>query len=219
MTVYEKIATVMKSIDYLKKDGFVTTGRGAGYRAMTDEKVLSTIRPKLIDAGLIMIPVKMTSRRADEQIQSQDGNVRVNRITDVEVTYRIINVDDSTDFVEVVSAGTGVDTQDKGIGKAMTYAKKYALLNTLLIPSGDDPDRIASDRYTDILELGEKDDEIENKLAEEEDKNMLVNQIITLAESKKINKTLISKEGYKGKSWDALTYEQLREIKKEVAKL
>ena len=63
MTVYEKILSVMASVEYLKKDGFVETGKGKGYKALTDEKVLSAIRPALVKAGLIMLPVKMETRR------------------------------------------------------------------------------------------------------------------------------------------------------------
>ena len=34
--------------------------------------------------------------------------------------------------------------QDKGVGKAMTYAYKYMLLRTFAIPTGEDPDKISS---------------------------------------------------------------------------
>ena len=43
---------------------------------------------------------------------------------------------------EIVGYGHGVDTQDKGAGKATTYALKYALLYTFMVPTGkiDDAD-------------------------------------------------------------------------------
>ena len=42
--------------------------------------------------------------------------------------------------------GQGVDSQDKGAGKATTYALKYALLYAFLVPTGkiDDSDNIHS---------------------------------------------------------------------------
>ena len=62
----------------------------------------------------------------------------------MDVAYKIVNTDDPEDFTTAVSSGTGVDTQDKGVGKAMTYAYKYLLLRTFAIPTGEDPDRTAS---------------------------------------------------------------------------
>ena len=53
---------------------------------------------------------------------------------------RFVNVDDAADFIEVATAGYGIDDQDKGPGKAISYAVKYALLKTLGLESGDDPD-------------------------------------------------------------------------------
>ena len=49
----------------------------------------------------------------------------------------------------VMGYGHGVDSQDKSAGKATTYALKYALLNTFLVPTGDidDTDNTHSDTY------------------------------------------------------------------------
>lgn len=55
----------------------------------------------------------------------------------------------------------------------MTYAYKYLLLRTFAIPTGDDPDKVSSDVYTENL-TGERDrprdqmnpDEMVAKLAE-----------------------------------------------------
>ena len=58
----------------------------------------------------------------------------------VKMTMRIINIDDSTQFIEVESFGRGLDAGDKGFGKASTYARKYALLNAYKLATGEDPD-------------------------------------------------------------------------------
>ena len=83
--------------------------------------------------------------------------------TTVDVMYRVQNVDDKEDFIEVVSSGTGADTQDKGVGKAMTGAYKYMLLKTFAIPTGDDPDKICSDE----LDAKQKENPKEEKAKEE----------------------------------------------------
>ena len=211
-TVYEKILAVMGSVNYLNKDGFVETGKGKGYKALTDEKVLGAVRPALVSAGLVILPVKMEQQRTDEQVKAYDGSTKTNRITDVSVTYRIINVEDPKDYVEVVSAGTGVDTQDKGIGKAMTYAKKYAILNSFLIPSGEDTDQISSDKYTEQLMGAAPAPEPAPAPAQGSSRDINIKTIIILAE-KYGKANVINANGYNGRPWDQLTDEQVTKLK------
>lgn len=213
-TVYEKIQQVMGSVNYLNKDGFVETGKGKGYKALTDEKVLGAVRPALVSAGLVILPVKMEQQRTDEQVKAYDGSTKTNRITDVSVTYRIINVDDPKDYVEVVSAGTGVDTQDKGIGKAMTYAKKYAILNSFLIPSGEDTDQISSDKYTEQLMGAAPAPEPAPTPAPAQGSSRDINikTIIFLAE-KCGKQAVINANGYNGRTWDQLTDDEVTKLK------
>lgn len=215
-TVYEKILAVMGSVNYLNKDGFVETGKGKGYKALTDEKVLGAVRPALVSAGLVILPVKMEQQRTDEQVKAYDGSTKTNRITDVSVTYRIINVEDPKDYVEVVSAGTGVDTQDKGIGKAMTYAKKYAILNSFLIPSGEDTDQISSDKYTEQL-MGtapapEPTPTPAPAPAQGSSRDINIKTIIILAE-KYGKANVINANGYNGRTWDQLTDDEVKKLK------
>ena len=214
-TVYEKILAVMSAVNYLNKDGFVETGKGKGYKALTDEKVLAAVRPALVAAGLVILPVKMEQQRTDEQVKAYDGSTKTNRITDVSVTYRIINVSNPDDFVEVVSSGTGVDTQDKGIGKAMTYAKKYAILNSFLIPSGEDTDQISSDKYTEqLMGAAPAQAPAEEPAApvQQSDRAINIKTIIFLAE-KCGKQTVINANGYNGRTWDQLTDDEVKKLK------
>lgn len=130
MNIYEKIKAVMSEVEYLSKDDSVEF-KTTKYKAISEEKVTSTVRKSLIKNGLVILPVK--------QSHTRDGIV-----TAVDVTYRIVNTEKPEEFVEVVSSGTGADTQDKGVGKAMTYAYKYMLLRTFAIPTGEDPDKVSS---------------------------------------------------------------------------
>ena len=216
MTVYQKILSVMGSVGYLNKDGFVETGKGKGYKALTDEKVLAAVRPALVSAGLVMLPVKMEQKRTDEQVEGYDGKMKTNRVTDVSVTYRIINAENPDDFVEVVSSGTGVDTQDKGIGKAMTYAKKYAILNSFLIPSGEDTDQISSDKYTEQL-MGAAPAQTPAPTpapapAQGSSREINIKTIIFLAE-KCGKQAVINANGYNGRTWDQLTDDEVTKLK------
>lgn len=135
MNIYQKIAEVMKDVQYLCKDDHVKFNT-TNYKAISEEKVTSTVRESLIKNGIAIVPVA--------QEHSREGT-----LSTVNVTYRIQNIEEVDDYVLAVSSGTGADTQDKGVGKAMTYSYKYMLLRTFAIPTGEDPDKISSAELDD----------------------------------------------------------------------
>ena len=147
MNLYEKIAAVMSDVAYLAKDDNVATDGGKSYKAISEEKVTSTVRASLLKNKLVILPIAQEHKREDERITDSYGKEKINRITTVNVTYRIVNTEKPEEYIDVSSSGTGVDTQDKGVGKAMTYAYKYMLLRTFAIPTGDDADKLSSDLY------------------------------------------------------------------------
>lgn len=139
MNIYQKINEVMKNIEYLAKDDKVEFGT-TKYKAISEEKVTTVVRDQLVKNGIVIVPIEQESENK-ELIRTEKS---VNMLASVHVKYRIQNIDDVNDYIEVESNGTGVDTQDKGVGKAMTYAYKYMLLRTFAIPTGEDPDKISS---------------------------------------------------------------------------
>ena len=142
MNIYQKIQAIMKEVQYLAKDDKVEFGN-TKYRALSEEKVTSNMRQKLIDYGLIVFPTYQSSNR-------------VGQITHVDVTYLMVNVDNPEECITIASCGDGADSQDKGSGKAMTYAYKYMWLRTFGIPTGEDPDKISSAEL-DAIEASKKD--------------------------------------------------------------
>lgn len=133
--LYRKISEVMKDVAYLKKDDHIKFG-STNYKAISEEKVTQAVRASLIKHGLIILPVN--------QEHSKEGN-----LSTVNTTYKIVDIDTGI-YEEIVSSGTGVDTQDKGVGKAMTYAYKYLLLRTFAIPTGEDPDKVSNEEIEDM---------------------------------------------------------------------
>lgn len=130
MNIYEKIAAIMSDVQYLAKDDRVQFNQ-TDYKALSEEKVTSILRAEMLKHKLVVFPVQQTS--------SRQGN-----ISHVDVVYRIVNVESPDEFIEVASCGDGADTQDKGSGKAMTYAFKYMWLRTFALPTGEDSDKIAN---------------------------------------------------------------------------
>lgn len=136
MNIYEKISAIMQDVQYLAKDDHVSFGN-TNYKALSEEKVTSIMRAKLTQYKLVVFPVEQTSNRTGS-------------ITHVDVKYRMVNVEAPEEFIEIVSCGDGADTQDKGSGKAMTYAFKYMWLRTFALPTGEDPDKISSEELEAI---------------------------------------------------------------------
>ena len=155
--IYQKILEVMKNIEYLSKDDAVAFGT-TKYRAMSEEKVTMTVRKELIKQGLVVFPI--------EQTVEKDGH-----ITTTNTTYKMVNTENPEEFVILASSGQGSDTQDKGVGKAMTYSFKYMLLRTFAIPTGEDPDKVASEQI-DYEEALVKKKATLKKLLEETDSDV-----------------------------------------------
>lgn len=130
MNLYEKISAIMADVQYLAKDDKVEFG-STKYKALSEEKVTSIMRAECLKYKLVVFPVSQCANRSGS-------------ITHVDVTYRMVNVEDPEEYIEIASCGDGADTQDKGSGKAMTYAFKYMWLRTFALPTGEDPDKISS---------------------------------------------------------------------------
>lgn len=140
MNLYQKISRVMRDIQYLQKDDKVSTGGNNSYKAMSEEKVTQVVRESLIANGLVILPVAQAHSR--DELRDKEGVLK-GYLSIVDTQYKIVDID-TGQFELLASSGTGADTQDKGVGKAMTYSYKYLLLRTFAIPTGDDPDKVSS---------------------------------------------------------------------------
>lgn len=124
--VHQRLALAMGEVDYIQKE----QKKGMSYTIVSHDAVTAKVRPILLSKGIVYYPV-----RCDH---SQDGNR-----AECSMTIRFVNIDEPTDFFDVPTFGYGIDSQDKGPGKAMSYAVKYALLKALGLETGDDPDHDA----------------------------------------------------------------------------
>ena len=128
--IYQRIAAVMADVGYVQKDGKIKGG--PGYTYVRHDDVVRKLRPAIIKHGLValasVVPESVT----------QDGN-RTTAITEL----RVVNTDNPNESVTVHALGYGIDSQDKGPGKAASYGKKYALLQLFMLETGDDPEQDA----------------------------------------------------------------------------
>ena len=130
MNIYEKMSAIMQDVQYLAKDDQVKFGT-TSYKALSEEKVTGIMRAELIKHKLVIYPIQQSASR-------------IGQITHVDVMYRLVNVENPEEYIDIASCGDGADSQDKGSGKAMTYAFKYMWLRAFALPTGEDPDKISS---------------------------------------------------------------------------
>ena len=137
--IHRRLLWVQANTPTLAKDLDVSTGRGS-YKGISHDSVVGAIRPLLVQAG---IAVTMTVERHyhEFRVVETSAGTKSAHWHEVDCVFTFTNIDQPEDFIEVKGSGTGLDTQDKGYGKATSYAKKYALLTATLAQTGEDPER------------------------------------------------------------------------------
>lgn len=138
--LYKRIQAVANDIRNIEKNMTVGSGNYA-YRAVQDIDVTLAVKEAETRHGLASIPIKQDLVRSEVlRVMKDRGGEAIQYVDIVKMTLRIINTDNPTEFIDVESFGRGLDSGDKGFGKASTYARKYALLNAYKIATGEDPD-------------------------------------------------------------------------------
>jgi len=122
--VYERMLAVMASVTGVLKDKAAPQAIG-GYRFASHDAVVGALRAAIVENGLVIVP--------SIHEHGQDGNR-----TWMLVEVRVVNAQCPEDSAAVYTLGFGVDSQDKGPGKAMSYATKMALLKMFCLPTGED---------------------------------------------------------------------------------
>ena len=136
------ILSVMEEVKGIEKSMQVGTGR-MQYKGVPDKEVKKIIGSSMQKNGLVMLPTTVIpTTRIDrwEQTDQYGTKQKQSVFTEVITTYKLMH--ESGEFIDISGYGQGVDSQDKGAGKATTYALKYALLYAFLVPTGtiDDAD-------------------------------------------------------------------------------
>lgn len=153
MNIYQKMAAITAELQTVAKNLMVDTGKGKGYKAVSERDIIDAVKPLEEKHGVYSYPCErqVLESQTLESESTYNGNVtkKTTFFTRIRTVYRFVNVDDPLDYIETVTFAEGIDAQDKGSGKAMTYGDKYALMKAYKISTGDDPDQQASadERY------------------------------------------------------------------------
>ena len=147
-TLLQRILAVMDDVSYIEKDTTVKVSSSSSYKAVSHDAVTAEIRASMINHGIVSWISGIESTDETIEIKTQYGE-KAATLTKVAMKITYCSVDDKDDFIVTESLGYGLDSGDKGPGKAISYAKKYAHLKTFDLLTGEDSDYHASpDRPT-----------------------------------------------------------------------
>jgi hypothetical protein len=131
LNLRQKLAEVRRRIGYVQKRGHSEYGN---YSYVTAADIAGGIGDLLAELGVIVIP-----RLENITYESAASRGETTRMARVVMAYTFADVDSREQLAARV-AGQGLDPGDKAPYKAMTGALKYALLQSFLLATGDDPE-------------------------------------------------------------------------------
>lgn len=148
MNIYEKMLAATVEVGNVAKNLEVGIGKNR-YKATGEADVLAAVKKIEAKYGIYSYPISRkivasdtyTTTKTYDNGNSSESTTLFMRL---EIVYRFLNIEKPEEYIDIVSYGDGVDTNDKAPGKAMTYADKYALMKAYKIITGDDPDQDAS---------------------------------------------------------------------------
>ncbi len=148
MNIFEKMAAITKELQTVGKNLTVGVGNNK-YKAVSERDILDAVKPLEAKYGVYSYPVNREVLESNMLESEKTYNGQTTKtttfMTRIMTVYRFVNVEKPDDYIETTTFAEGIDTQDKGSGKAMTYGDKYALMKAYKISTGDDPDQNASE--------------------------------------------------------------------------
>lgn len=147
--IFQRMAAVTAELQTVAKNLTVSTGGKNSYKAVSERDIIDAVKPIEVKHGIYSYPCnrEVIESQTLESESSYNGSVtkKTTFFSRIKTTYRFVNVDKPDEYIDMVTFAEGIDAQDKGSGKAMTYGDKYALMKAYKISTGDDPDQTASE--------------------------------------------------------------------------
>lgn len=145
LNIYQRLHAVMKAIDYVQKEDKKVNNQ---YTFVSHDAVTAKCRKEFVEHGILSIPSVTNHEAVVGTTKKKVYIAGKESYIDEEITKTIltvnvdfVNIDNPHEKISTVSMGYGLDNQDKGVGKAYSYAVKYAYLKVLGLETGDDPER------------------------------------------------------------------------------
>lgn len=136
----------MKEVKGMEKNSRVGGDSKNAYNGTKDQDVKEVFNEAMAKNGLCILTIDIEEdTQVDRWVDPKYQNQKQSVFTKVKTKYLLLH--ESGESQTICGYGHGVDPQDKGAGKATTYALKNALLYTFLTPVGkiDDTETTHSD--------------------------------------------------------------------------
>lgn len=156
MNIYEKMLNITNEIAKVNKNLTVGEGKSA-YKAVGEADILKAVKELEFKYKVYSYPSNRELVESTMYTTTNQYGDKNNIFSRIKTTYRFVNIEKPDEYIETITYAEGIDTQDKGAGKAMTYSDKYALMKAYKIITGDDPDQNASPE-NEILKNNKKQD-------------------------------------------------------------
>ncbi len=199
--IYAKLLGITTEMQVVAKNLKVQQTKQSSYRAVSERDILDAVKPLETKYGVYSYPARRTVLESNmlESESTYNNNVtkKTTFMTRIETIYRFVNVDNPDEYIETTVYSEGIDSQDKGSGKAMTYADKYALMKVYKISTGDDPDKEASKEENYKAASTEKKNSYSTKQSETEAQLKQLYSIATANGFTLEDVTLIAKAKFK----------------------
>lgn len=154
MNIYEKLSAITNELSAVAKNLEVGVGQSK-YNAVGEADVLAAVKPLEYKYRIYSYPcgrrilestiIENETYVVDYKTKEKEKVIKKTFFERIETDYCFVNIDKPEEKIKVTTYGDGIDSQDKSVGKAMTYADKYALLKAYKIITGEDPDQKASE--------------------------------------------------------------------------
>ena len=181
MNIYEKMLNITNEIASVNKN--LTVGEGKSkYKAVGEADVLKAVKELEFKHKVYSYPVNREIIESTMYTTSNQYGEKNNIFSRIKTTYRFVNVENPDEYIEIISYAEGIDTQDKGAGKAMTYSDKYALMKAYKIITGEDPDQNPS-----------QEEKVTNKTYTKQKQERIQDELVSDVQAKGIYKALIKK--------------------------
>lgn len=200
LNLYQKINEVKKVVKTFKKDA-ETNGKGA-YSYISGTQVLSSIKEKMEELGLLFIPVETEHRDwTTYNYVNSYGQEKTDFVVTGKLIYEWIDCDEPSQRQRVSFEYYGQQNDiSKAFGSGLTYSERYLLLKSLGVPTDEDDPDAKSNNAT------QKQEEHKSKYTQIHDK----------AKAKGLSdmqvKEWIAKKWKKSIAFNSLTDDQFKEL-------
>jgi hypothetical protein len=131
--IYLQMAQILKEIEPVLKDKQMDAKAG-GYKYRSIDGVYDSLHKTFGQHQVFLLPEVVDKQYSDIVTSNEKRQVNCR----VQVKYTFFAIDGSS--ISTIMPGEGNDSGDKATAKALSNALKYLLIQTFLIPTGEDTD-------------------------------------------------------------------------------